>query len=250
VGDWVCTLPNSQQGEPVDAWRVAPDTGQLREYRAGYYGSIEHIDHQLGRVLRAVPQDNTVILFCSDHGEMLGDHGWIRKRSAYEGSARIPLFICLPATLAKRMGVRPGTVCGDVAELMDILPTLMDLAGLPVPDGLDGLSLLPAMRGQKLPRDYIHGECARMETIGSGMQFVTDGKRKFIWYPALALEQFFDLEADPQELHDLSGDPTRACETTLWRTRLIAELAGRPEGFTDGRALLTLDGPTSICFPR
>jgi len=250
VGDWAGDLPNSQRGEPVDAWRVTPDAGQIREYSAGYYGCVEHIDHQLGRVLRAVPGDNTIVLFCSDHGEMLGDHGWIRKRSAYEGSARIPLFVYLPDELARRMGVRPGTVCGDAAELMDVLPTLMDLAGLPVPTGLDGLSLLPALRGQKLPRDCIHGECARLETIGSGMQFVTDGRRKYIWYPALALGQFFDLETDPKELHDLSGDPARAEELALWRGRLIAALAGRPEGFTDGADLLKLDGPTPISFPR
>ena len=80
-GAWEQDLPNTQKGMPVFAWRVEPDERSIREYRAGYYGCVEQIDHQIGRILYKLPKD-TIVIFLSDHGEMLGDHGWIRKRSA------------------------------------------------------------------------------------------------------------------------------------------------------------------------
>lgn len=154
MGDWEQDFPNAQNGLPVNAWRVDPGTRSMREYRAGYYGCVEQIDHQIGRILYKMPV-NTIVIFLSDHGEMLGDHGWIRKRSAYEGSARIPLMIRMPDAYARRLGVTQGTVVDAPVELMDVLPTIMDLLGLPIPDGTDGISLLPAMRGGRNRREAI-----------------------------------------------------------------------------------------------
>jgi len=106
------------------------------------------------------------------------------------------------------------------------------------------------MRGEQVDRTYIHGECARLETIGTGTQFVTDGKEKYIWYPALGKEQFFDLTTDPQELNDLAK--TGGCEDRIkvWRERLIRELVGRPEGFVKDGVLQVLDGPTPYCISQ
>ena len=191
--------------------------------------------------------ENTIVIFASDHGEMLGDHGWIRKRSAYEGSAHIPLFFVFPKAFAKAKGIKTGSSVFCAVELMDIMPTILDLLDLEIPEDLDGISLLPAMRGEELKREYIHGECARLETVNSGMQYLTDGKVKYIWYPGLGKEQLFDLESDPQELHDRAKDPDCQETLTLWRRRLVKELEGREEGFVlDGR-LVKLDGPTRIC---
>jgi arylsulfatase A-like enzyme len=181
---------------------------------------------------------------------MLGDHGWVRKRSAYEGSAKIPMFFTLPAKLMRERGFASGIDAPDVVELMDVMPTILELLGLDVPECVDGKSLLPAMRKESLNREYIHGECARMETIGSGMQFLTDGKRKYIWYPGLGLEQFFDLEKDPGELHNLASDPVRADALPVWRERVIRELDGRGEGFVKGGRLAKLDGPTQLCADK
>lgn len=251
LGDWTGDLPNRQKGKPVNAWRVDIDDPALREYRAGYYGCIEHIDHQIGRLLYALPE-NTIIIFTSDHGEMLGDHGWVRKRSPYEGSARIPLFFTFPGEYAKKFGITAGTEAEDAVELMDLMPTILELAGVEIPAGIDGMSLLPALRGGTVERAYIHGECARMETIGSGVQFLTDGKLKYIWYPALALalEQLFELEKDPQELHNLAGVPEFAGELRVWRERLIETLDGREEGFVRDGRLAKLDGPTQVCVDK
>jgi len=132
------------------------------------------------------------------------------------------------------------------------MPTLLDAVGAPIPDHVDGASLLPLLRGQGTWRDYVHGEMAHCSPIEpgrtTGMQFLTDGTRKYIWYPGIGREQFFDLSVDPGELSDLSETPERAAEVGVWRARLVRELAGRPEGFTDGERLLRLDGPTRHCL--
>lgn len=248
-GNWEWDFPNTQNGLPVNAWRVDPNCRSMREYRAGYYGCVEQIDHQIGRILYKMPK-NTIVIFLSDHGEMLGDHGWIRKRSAYEGSARIPFFLWMPDACAKELGVKQGTTVDTPVELMDVLPTILDLLDIPVPGDVDGISLLPAMRGEKVEREYIHGECARLETIGTGMQFVTDGREKYIWYPALGKEQFFNLTADPKELNDLVKTGDKESRITLWRERLVRELEGRPEGFVKDGVLQTLEGPTPYCISQ
>lgn len=246
-GEWDDEFPDTQNGYPVNAWRVDPDSRGIREYQAGYYGCIEQIDHQIGRILYKLPQ-NTIVIFLSDHGEMLGDHGWIRKRSAYEGSAHIPFIVWMPPAMLKKAGIKPGTTVDDPVELMDVLPTVLELAGVEIPAGVDGISLLGAMRGEHLNRSYIHGECSRLETIGSGMQYLTDGKEKYIWYPALAKEQFFDLVNDRKETHDLSKDPASEKRIRIWRERLVSELEGRPEGFVKDGKLVKLEGCTPYCI--
>lgn len=245
-GDWEGELPNTQTGMPVNAWRINVSDPAMQGYRAGYYGCIEHIDHQIGRLMYKLPE-NTIVIFASDHGEMLGDHGWVRKRSAYEGSAHIPLFFVFPKEFAERKGIKRGVSVSHAVELMDIMPTVLDLLDLDIPETLDGISLLPAMRGEALKREYIHGECARMETINSGMQYLTDGKVKYIWYPGLGKEQLFDLENDPHELHDCSGDLDCQEMLALWRQRLVKELEGRGEGFVSNDRLVKLNGPTRLC---
>lgn len=249
MGDWEQDFPNTQNGMPVNAWRVEPDSRRIREYRAGYYGCIEQIDHQIGRILYKMPK-NTIVIFLSDHGEMLGDHGWVRKRSAYEGSARIPFLMWMPEAYAKKLGVRQNSVVDTPVELMDVLPTILDMLGMPIPENVDGMSLLGPMRGVPVERNYIHGECARLETIHTGMQYVTDGKEKYIWYPALGKEQFFDLQRDPKEQRDLTKTEGYEERIALWRKRLIQELIGRPEGFVKDGRLQKLDGPTPYCISR
>lgn len=245
-GDWEESMPNNQVGKPVTAWRVNTNDTALDEYRAGYYGCIEHIDHQIGRLLYKLPK-NTIIIYTSDHGEMLGDHGWIRKRSAYEGSARVPLFFAIPKNLADKKEIKLGIQVPDAVELMDIMPTILDLCDMEYPDDLDGLSLLSTMRQDVLDRQFIHGECARLETIDSGMQYLTDGKMKYIWYPALGMEQLFDLENDPKELHNLAAGKQLQEAVLLWRKRLIEILKEREEGFVVNGKLAKLNGPTAIC---
>lgn len=244
VGDWARVFAGPQRGLAVDSWRTALEPALMKQYRAGYYGCINHIDDQIGRLLRALPA-NTVVVFTSDHGEMLGDHQWIRKRTPYEPSARIPLLLNLPASF----GIAGGQTLAQPVELMDLMPTLLEAAGVPIPPTVEGTSLLGLLRGTAPAwREYLHGECSQIPTLNSGMHYLTDGRCKYVWFPGAAQEQFFDLEADPQERHDLAGVPARAAELALWRARLVETLTGRPEGFVSDGRLARLPGPTPACL--
>ena len=248
VGDWARVYERPTRGiNPRNTWRLNPDPAVMREMRAGYYACIQHIDEQIGRLLGRIPS-NTLIVFCSDHGEMLGDHQWLRKRTPFEGSARVPLLIHGHGTVYDEL--LAGRSPGEPVELMDLMPTLLEAAGAAVPETVEGRSLFSLLRGDGGPwRDWLHGECSEVPTAGSGMQYLTDGKRKYIYWPGLGQEQFFDLERDPQECHDLAGLAARRDEIAPWRRRLIETLADRPEGFVRDGALAQLDGPTPSCLP-
>ena len=148
-------------------------------------------------------------------------------------------------------GIQSGQVIDKPVELMDLMPTFLDAAGVDIPVTVDGESLVPLMKDESSAwRDFVHGECCDVPSSNSGMQYVTDGKRKFAWFPGKDEELFFDLEEDPQEVHNLSNDPDRAIEVATWRGHLIAQLGDRPEGFTDGEKLIEQDGPTAPVLTR
>jgi arylsulfatase len=157
-----------------------------------------------------------------------------RKGFGYEGSARIPLIIAdSPANTDRNF----RRVVDHVVELRDVMPTLLDLAGLPIPTSVDGVSLAPYLRAAQPPaqppRPWLHGEHV---TLGQSLQWITDGKTKYLWASGNGTEELFDLESDPDELTDLAADPDNAELLRLWRHRLIAALEGREEGFVqDGQ---------------
>jgi arylsulfatase A-like enzyme len=117
------------------------------------------------------------------------------------------------------------------------MPTVLDAAGLGIPNTVEGSSLKPWVQGEPPDwRDYVHGEHSGFSTA---CQFVTDGEEKFHWETVSGTERFFDLTLDPQELHDLSGDPATQDRVALWRQRLVDVLAERPEdGMSDGEKLI------------
>jgi len=245
VGDWARVFDGPQRGmSPMNCWRACFEPQVIKQARAAYYGSINHIDDQIDRILTVLPA-NTIVLFTADHGEMLGDHQWLRKRNAYEPSARIPLLMYFP----KSAGLSAGQVIDAPVELMDIMPTLLDAADAPIPETVEGRSMLSLIRGDSDWREYVHGECSSVPTLDSGMQYLTDGRRKYIWLPGPGVEQYFDLENDPNELRDLANEPGSAEEIAYWRGLLVRELEGRPEGFTDGRELKRLGKATAPCMP-
>lgn len=237
IGDWVTPPEGGWQGRDVSSLHVDLQGEALRSCRAAYFGLINHIDDQIRRILNPVDSfmdhASTVVLFTSDHGEMLGDHHFFRKSLPYEGSARIPLLVAAPESF----GLRRGAVVDLPVALEDIMPTVLDFAGVPIPDTVDGLSLLPLLRGERPAwRDYLHIE------HGYGINdmphhTLTNGREKFIWFAADGREQYFDLVADPTECQNLieSGPRDRI---DYWRSRLIAELDSRPEGFVENGRLV------------
>jgi len=236
IGDWAEAPDNDGIGQGVCPLHRVKLTGEaLLSARAGYYGLINHVDDQVRRLFSEVrgtqvlPTGNTVVIFCSDHGEMLGDHYLWRKSKPYEPSARIPLLIRAP----KHFGVAPRTVIDRPVGLEDIMPTVLEMAGVDVPPSVDGRSLLPLMQGREGNwRPYIHVECS------PDFQCLTDGQEKYIWFVEDGREQFFDLKNDPNECRDLIGAPDSAERIAWWRARLAEELADRPEGFWDGERLV------------
>jgi arylsulfatase A-like enzyme len=167
---------------------------------------------------------------------MLGDHHLFRKTYAYEGSARTPLIITPPAGSAVHVSDAP-------VSQQDIMPTILEMAGLPIPQAVEGKSLVslchdPAARAGW--RSHVHGEHSSCYAPGLGMQFVTDGREKLIWYTQSGQEQFFDLARDPGECRDLIRNPKYKARVALWRKRLIEELAPRKQdGLTDGKRLIS-----------
>ncbi|MER5304771.1 arylsulfatase, partial [Streptomyces lasiicapitis] len=151
VGDWADALAHWRDDSRADANYATYDAETVHRARAGYYGHMAHIDQQINRFLTALSEfglaDDTWVCFTSDHGEMLGEHRLWRKAYPYEGSARVPLLLAGPSGSLPRGGV----VSSALAELRDVMPTLLECAGLPVPGGLDGHSLLPAARGSSRP---------------------------------------------------------------------------------------------------
>lgn len=249
-GDWCAPSRGVKPGLPVDPWYTEMTSRQMHEFRAAYYGCINHIDDQIGRLLNVLPK-NTVIMFTSDHGEMLGDHRLMRKTRPFEGSARIPLVMSVPDA----SGIPGGQVRSEPVELMDVMPTLLDVAGVPVPAGVDGQSLLPLLRNEATWRPYVHGEmavcggAADYSGCATGMQYLTDGVWKYAWEPGSGREYLFNLTDDPNELINRAEVPAWKAECTRWRSLLVTELRGRPEGFVVDDQLVVLGNQTAPVMP-
>lgn len=241
VGDWVDvanTPSTAAGGAKVAASRVRIEPAALKRCRAAYYGLINHVDDQIGRLFQVLNRrglmKDTFVLFTSDHGEMLGDHHMFRKTFAYEASARVPFLVKAPAWMECKPGVRAEQVVG----LQDVMPTMLEAAGVPIPGSVNGRSVLPIMRGESPKwREFLHGEHAGCYRNEDGMQYLTDGQEKFIWYTQTGQEQFFDLRSDPNECRDLIRSAAHVSRVELWRKRLVAQLKDRPEGFSDGQKL-------------
>jgi len=238
VGDWWTIFKDQHNPLLSESQFGKIDPYLLKRARAGYYGHMSHIDHQINRFIEGLPEygvdpDNTTIMFSSDHGELMGDHHMFRKVYPYEGSVHIPMIV----KGARNSGIKSNAVFDQVVELRDVMPTLLDCAGLPIPASVEGQSFLPIMRGESVDwRDYIHGEHTRDHQ--NSLMYLTDGREKYVWMSESGHEQFFDLIEDPQELRDLARVSKHKKRVAMWRKRLIEELTGRPEGFTDGKRLI------------
>lgn len=236
IGDWASKHDLPNPGLDRTAWRGRLTPEQNQRARAAYMGLCIHIDYELGRLMEAMAKlgvlDNTLILFTSDHGDMMGDHHLHRKTYAYEGSARIPFLIRYPAGLNL-----PSGTFEHVVGLQDVMPTILEAAGVPIPDSVTGKSVFGAICSEEW-REFLHGEHSPCYSQEEAMHYLTDGKEKYIYFPATGEEQFFDLVNDRRELHDLAKDPAHRDRVTLWRQRLIELLSKRGDGFSDGKQLL------------
>ncbi|MBT4638806.1 MAG: sulfatase-like hydrolase/transferase [Deltaproteobacteria bacterium] len=194
-----------------------PDVYNARMIRACYYAMIEMIDDRLGMVLNALERtgqiDNTVVIFTSDHGEMLGDHGMLYKGCRFfEGLVHVPLIIRWPAEIS------PDTRSKALVELVDIMPTLLEATGVKVPENVQGKSLLSLLSGKtdlNYHKDYVvsefNGALAGMPFQSHG-SMVFDGRYKTCVYHDAGKVEIFDLEKDPGEFVSLWDAPDSESE--------------------------------------
>lgn len=239
IGQWAESPLANGKGSPIDAANVCLSGEELLSCRAAYYGLINHIDDQLSRLLRiveAMDMGNTVIIFTSDHGEMLGDHYLYRKSVPYEPSVRVPLLIQVP----QQYRIKTGQVISKPVSLEDIMPTILDIVGVQIPDTVEGSSLLPLMREEEISwRSFIHIEHGEGTVDFKAHHTLTDGMEKYIWYVQNGEEQFFDLRTDPQECQNLIDSKDHEETIARWRKKLIVKLEDRPEHFSDGTKLIS-----------
>ena len=194
--------------EASDAGSFDITADNIRRSRRAYFANISYVDDKIGEVLSALEAtgqvDNTIILFLSDHGDMLGERGLWFKMSFLEGSARVPLMIAGP-------GLPSGRIETPVST-MDVNPTLADLAGIDLGDILpwtDGETLVPLAYGEARTAPVLMEYAA--EGSEAPLVAIRQGRWKYI-HCELDPPQLFDLEPDPQELRNLADDPDHAVQ--------------------------------------
>ncbi len=199
--------------EKLLPWPRTPEA--VRKEIADYFGMITHMDAQIGRILKALDDSgrrkDTLVVFFSDHGLSLGSHGLLGKQNLYEHSMRAPLLLSGP-------GVPRGATSDAFCYLYDVFPTVCSLAGVPVPEGVEGRSLGPVLAGkEKKSRDAIF--CAYRDVQRS----VRNERWKLLRYPQINTSQLFDLSEDPDEMRDLAADPAQTVRLREMTALLDAE---------------------------
>ena len=195
---------------------------------ASYFALVTLTDEHIGRLTAIVDEspllENTVVIYLSDHGEMAGQHGIWQKQCFYESSVRVPLIFRGPHLEA-------GARTNANVSLVDIMPTLLELAGTPIPEGLRGRSLLPVLRGGAVPEQAVIAEYHAQGMLSAGYM-AKKGDLKYNYYVDFP-PQLFDLAADPNELVNLAGHTGWAGAQSDLHQELLAKLD--PEE-VDGRA--------------
>lgn len=194
----------------------------IRESRRHYYSQISHIDYQLGRFLGELKTkglyDNTVIIFTSDHGEHLGDHGLFGKTTFLRGSGDVPLVMRFPDAIP--LAHHALEIEAPVLTV-DLHPTILELAGLAPERDNDGLSLLPAVAtGQGFPGRIVCGEYGQ----GGETAMATDGHYKYVYYARGGIEHLFDVDKDPDDSINLARRPEYEGIKEALKAHLIAYL--------------------------
>lgn len=214
---------NIREGVPGAAFGINPPNYGLKDEDCrnsirAYYASVAFMDAQVGRLLDALDRlnlwDDTIVIFISDHGWLLGEHGCWQKMHLFEESARVPMIIAAPNSKA------PGKACDRVAELIDLYPTVAELTGVKLPHKVDGMSLAKHLDDPTLP--FKKGAYTQVTRGGPkkdgfmGRSVRTERWRYNEWDGGKKGVELYDHQADPREHRNLAGDPQYA--------KVIAEL--------------------------
>ena len=193
-------------------------TKEMDDARRAFMAQCTHIDYSIRLIIGSLREhnllDDTIIVFMSDHGDMLFDHGMVAKRLFYESSACVPLIFSGRPMLEYRGKGYEKKLC----QICDVMPTLLDLCGIEIPDRMDGI---PIFSDQK--RDYVFGEIGE---DAKATRMIRDEKYKLVYYPAGNVSQLFDMQRDRREEHDLAPDPAYADVLHRLQKLLIGNLHG------------------------
>jgi arylsulfatase A-like enzyme len=254
---------------PWLAWRLAhrqyratDHELRLRRLKAVYFGLMSRVDDEIGRLMAFLDEsglaERTMVIFTSDHGEELGDHWLIGKGGYFDGSYRIPLIVRDP-----RAGALRGVRVSRFTENVDIMPTMLEAIGAPIPAQCDGFSLAPWLSGVWPPawRDEAHWEFDFRDpsdddaerSLGltlhqCALNVVRSERYKYVHFTKLP-PLFFDLEADPDETRNLAADPAYAPLVLEYAQKLLSWRMNHDEQ-TLTHVTLTNDGPVSRPAPR
>ncbi len=238
MGDWDRD-ELGKDGRVHNSYTGPEDPELIRQQQVGYYACITQVDYQIGRFLQALQLscagEENVILFTSDHGELLSDHKLIRKSYPYQGSIHIPMILHGPEHLIGN----GGRECDSLVELRDVMPTLLNIAGVTPSAPLDGCSMLE----NGCTREYLHGE----HTHGrDSNHFIVTKSDKYVWFSQSGREQYFRLDVDPGESQDRISFAEDQERISYLRSLLVGELEGREEGYSDGKRLIVGRKPQAV----
>ena len=248
LAKWLSTKPDTvtttRDGTPVTLTGEDLSRWKYQRYMQDYLATIQSVDDNVGRLLAFLDDSglsrNTIVVYTSDQGFFLGDHGLFDKRFMYEEALRMPFLVRWPAVIKK------GSRSDALALNVDFAPTFLDVAGLPVPSDMQGRSLLPVLRG-RTPADwrsamyyrYYHDPGDHNTRAHYGLRTRT---HKLIYYWTKDQWELFDLRNDPMELHNLYGEPGHEQLTA----DLKAELSRLKKAVQDDDQFATEQPPSGV----
>ena len=255
---WVKNQRNSWHG--IDFFYASDRS--MRDYLKDYYGALSAVDDSIGRIWRFLEthglEDQTLVVFYSDNGFLIGDHGLIDKRNAYEGSVRVPMLAAAPGRLPE------GVTNDALVRNLDLAPTFLDAAGLESPAHFEGKSFLPVATGELSVAewgepDFVYEYFWEWTFPMTPTTFaIQRGPLKYIQYHGIwDIEELYDVDADPLEVRNLINDPAYYSARQELRLALHEQLAGsdgrRAVPFSarlaEGMNLRDENGPTAAPFP-
>lgn len=195
-----------------------------QQVKAIYYGMVSLVDESIGRILNAINQlnmnENTVIVFLSDHGDYLGDHGFYGKGLPYESVLRTPLIWC-------GSGIKAGNTIDTVESTLDIAPTLLDIAGIVEPEAMQGVSLKKILNGERTERPSIAMTENDDDFAAVRMRTITTDRWRLTYYLGDTMGELIDRENDPDEMNNLWDSPDHtSVKQDLLITLMYEVLAG------------------------
>jgi arylsulfatase A-like enzyme len=242
VGDWakekykdnigsLHATPNAYSG-------IFPDE-EIIESLIAYAGALSFVDEQIGRVIEMLIEtgqyENTLILYTSDHGDMMGDHHLWRKTRPYEPSTNVPMIIRWPESL--NINAKRGQNVSELVEMRDIFPTFADAAGIKIPVKIDGENMLQVLIPKSQWRKVIDLEHSKAYEDDNAWVALTDGRYKYIYFTVTGGEQLFDLKEDPYELTDLVHDSKNLKVRNEWYMKMVDHLRVRGPEWVKGNQL-------------